>query len=58
MVNESLNEYWRAIRWDCKDGEIQYHAYGPKDSFVVFEGPVAKDDCHVFMEAVGGAIEE
>lgn len=48
---------WRAYKWDCDDGEIQYHAHGPKESFVVFEGANAKADCTKFMEAVGGVME-
>ncbi len=47
---------WRAQRWDTEDGEIEYHAYGPKESFVVFEGPNAKADCELFMKAVGGKV--
>lgn len=55
-MNESLSE-WSAYRWDCDDGSIEYHAHGPKESFVTFEGVNAKSDCEVFMKAVGGRIE-
>lgn len=48
---------WTAYRWDADDGDIEYHAHGPKDSFVVFEGVNAKQDCEIFMKAVGGQIE-
>lgn len=49
---------WTAYKWDCDSGEIQYHAHGPKESFVVFEGINAKADCTIFMKAVGGEIEQ
>lgn len=45
---------WYAQRHDNDDGDIEYHAYGPKDSFVVFEGVNAKADCAIFMKAVCG----
>lgn len=48
---------WCAYRWNCEFGEIQYHAHGPKRSFVVFEGSNAKADCEVFMKAVNGVME-
>lgn len=59
MNTELIDERtsWTAYKWDCDDGEIQYHAHGPKESFVVFEGVNAKSDCQIFMTAVGGEIE-
>lgn len=47
---------WDAYRHDCNDGEIRFHAFGPKESFVVFEGVNAKKDCEAFMTAVGGTM--
>lgn len=49
--------FWTAYRWDANDGEIQYRAHGPKDSFVVFEGVNAKKDCEIFIKAVKGVME-
>lgn len=43
---------WYSARVDDFDGRIRYEAYGPKDSFVRFEGPNAKADCDVFMTAI------
>lgn len=56
MSDETEITTWYANRIDTDDGEIEYHAYGPKDSFVIFEGPNAKQDCGVFMVAVEGEI--
>lgn len=58
MTNDSLNDSWYAQRHDCEDGAIEYHAYGPKDNFVVFEGPNAKGFAKVFMQAVNGDFYE
>ena len=59
MSNALIDERtsWSAYRWNCEYGEIQYHAHGPKESFVVFEGPNAKADCEAFMQAMGGQME-
>lgn len=45
---------WYAQRFDMENGDIEYHAYGPYSSFVVFQGVRAKEDCKVFMRALGG----
>jgi hypothetical protein len=49
---------WYAQRHDNNDGDIEFHAYGPKESFVVFEGVNAKADCGAFMKAVGGTLHD
>lgn len=49
---------WYAQRHDSDGGDIEFHAYGPKESFVVFEGVNAKADCAAFMEAVGGKLHD
>lgn len=56
-MTKSKKITWRAYRWDCMSGAIEYHAHGPKDSFVVFEGVNAKKDCEIFIKAVKGEIE-
>lgn len=48
---------WRSERIEREEGEINYEAHGPKDSFVIFEGPNAKADCELFMRAVNGDTE-
>lgn len=49
---------WYAQRHDNNDGDIEFHAYGPKESFVVFEGVNAKADCYLLMKAVGGILHD
>jgi hypothetical protein len=56
MTQTDLIVEWYANRIETDDGEIEYHAYGPKDSFVIFEGPNAKADCKIFMKAVDGSM--
>ena len=46
------NQIWRYERIEDEEGDIAYEAHGPKSSFVRFEGPNAKQDCAIFMNAV------
>lgn len=48
---------WYASRWDKDNGDIEYHAHGPEDSFVVFQGPYAKNDCTMFMKVMEGQMQ-
>lgn len=52
------NQPWYSTRIDEAWGEIRYEAFGPKGSFVRFQGSNARHDCKAFMEAVGGAFME
>ena len=49
------NQPWYASRVEEVTGAIRYEAFGPKNSFVMFQGPNAKADCQIFMDTVKGA---
>jgi hypothetical protein len=53
-MEKKLIVEWYAYRWDKDNGDIEYHAHGPEDSFVVFQGPYAKNDCFMFMKVMEG----
>ena len=58
MNSSSLIVDWYAERLDDDNGEILYEAHGPRESFITFQGPNAKQDCAVFMKAVNGSMCE
>jgi len=56
LTQEMSPKEWYSQRVDEDDeyneGRIRYEAHGPKNSFVIFNGPNAKADCELFMSVV------
>lgn len=46
--------FWHGQRINGQEGDISFHAFGPKDAFIVFEGPTAKDNYDAWMKLVNG----